>query len=327
MYCIHNPSTDPYFNLAAEEYLLLHESGQYFLLWRNAPAIIIGRNQNAHAEINEDYVRDKNIPVVRRISGGGAVFHDLGNINFTFITNLKEQKKVDFESLARPVVQALNRMGVPARFEGRNDLTIHGRKFSGNAQHISKNRVLHHGTLLYDANVTDLSKALRPDELKFRDKAVKSVHKRITNISSHLPRSTPIEDFTAELLQAVGDRLGTSKFLTFTESQEKDIYALREDKYAKWEWNFGTTPPYTHHQKIRTQGGTVEMVLNVRKGRIRTARFYGDFFGSRDISELTCQLEGIPHERSALDNVLRSLDLSQYMYNVNLEEILQLMEY
>jgi lipoate-protein ligase A len=324
MFCIHNTITDPYFNLAAEEYLLKNEDREYFLLWRNPPSVIIGRNQNARAEINEEYIRDYEIPVVRRLSGGGAVFHDLGNINFTLISRNRTSSSLDFEHFARPVLRALNEMGVPAEFDGRNDLAIKGQKISGNAQHIWKDNILHHGTLLFDSNVDDLSKALRPDELKFRDKAVKSVRRRVTNIKPHLPTPMTAEEFISRLLKTVGEVNEKSRTAELSGEQEKAIYTLREEKYSTWEWNFGTTPPYTHCQKIRTSGGTVELVLNVRRGIIQKALFYGDFFGKRDISELSSRLQGVRHNKEEVSAVLESIDIDQYLWGISSADILDL---
>ena len=183
MLCVNNIYTDPYFNMAMEEYFLKNFTENIFILWRNEPAVIVGKHQNSLAEINVDYVTEKGIKVVRRLTGGGAVFHDLGNINFTFIEN---GSKPDFQKFTRPILDVLIDLGVDARFEGRNDLTIGGRKFSGNAIAVWKNRTLEHGTLLFSAVMEDLSGALKVNPLKFEDKAVKSTRSRVTNISEHL---------------------------------------------------------------------------------------------------------------------------------------------
>ena len=192
MLCIKDSHTDPYFNIAADEYALKYLEDDCFMLWRNEPSIIVGKHQNTLAEINVDYVMKNNIKVVRRISGGGAVFHDLGNLNFTFVKNAGEDAQGDFRKFTQPILDVLQSMGINAKFEGRNDLTIDGKKFSGNAESIWKNRVLHHGTLLFSAVMTDLSAALKVNPLKFQDKAVKSVRSRVTNISEHLDRKSVV---------------------------------------------------------------------------------------------------------------------------------------
>ena len=174
MLCIINTNTKPYFNLAAEDYVLRNFKDDCFMLWRNKPSIIIGKHQNTLAEINLEYVKDNNIDVVRRLSGGGAVFHDLGNLNFTFIKNAKDEGSlVDFKKYIQPILEVLQSLGVNAKFEGRNDIMIDGKKISGNAEHVFKRRVLHHGTLLFLSQIADLSKALKVNPLKYQDNGVK----------------------------------------------------------------------------------------------------------------------------------------------------------
>ena len=204
MICIVDSTTDPYWNLAAEEYLLTALSEPVFRLWRNAPSVIVGRYQNAAAEINSEYVRTRGIPVVRRLTGGGAVFHDLGNVNYTFIDRKVEGEDTAamFRRFTAPVISALRSLGVEASLEGRNDLVISGRKFSGNAVCVHGGRVLQHGTLLFSASVADLSGALNTRPEKFIGKSVQSNRSRVTNISEHLParhRSMSVEEFITYL--------------------------------------------------------------------------------------------------------------------------------
>ncbi len=195
MLYINNTNTNPYFNLAAEEYMLKEFNEDCFMLWRNEPSIIVGKNQNTLSEINLDYVEMNNIPVVRRLSGGGTVFHDLGNLNFTFIKNGSEENFNNFQKFTLPILKVIKSLNINAEFSGRNDLTIDGKKFSGNAQYNFKNRILHHGTLLFASDITDLSKALQSKPLKFEGKGIKSVLSRVTNISSHLKYPISIMDF------------------------------------------------------------------------------------------------------------------------------------
>ena len=200
MLCIFNNSNDAYFNMAVEEYVFTHFSDDIFMLWRNEPAIIVGLFQNSLAEINLDYVKEKNIKVVRRLTGGGAVFHDLQNLNFTFV---ESNSKGNFRTFTQPIIEVLNGIGVDARFEGRNDLMIDGRKFSGNAQCVRNGRMLHHGTLLFDTAMTDMSNALKVNPLKFEDKAVKSVRKRVTNISEHLKSPMTVIQFADLIMKHI----------------------------------------------------------------------------------------------------------------------------
>ena len=203
MLCILHQSTDPYFNIATDEYIFKNLKEDCFMLWRNDNAIIVGKHQNTLAEINVDYVKERGIKVVRRLSGGGAVYHDLGNLNFTFTRTGENTEMVDFERYTLPIIEVLQNLGVDAKFEGRNDLTIEGKKFSGNAEHVFKNKVLHHGTILYSSEMKDVSGALKINPLKYKDRAVKSIPKRVTNVSNHLKEPLALDDFTQKIMDHV----------------------------------------------------------------------------------------------------------------------------
>ncbi|MGE4440677.1 MAG: lipoate--protein ligase [Desulfomicrobium sp.] len=314
---IHNTHTDPAFNLATEEWLLRHADTDIFMLWRNAPAVIVGRNQNTASEIDTDFVRERGITVIRRLTGGGAVFHDLGNVNFSFIQIGKQSRQLDFHRFTVPIMEALRSMGVNCQFEGRNDLVIDGRKFSGNAQLIEKDRVLHHGTLLFSAQMADLSGALRINPVKYVDKAVKSVAKRVTNISSHLPAPMDVETFIHRVMAHVSD--GASDLPPgLSVEEETAITGLVESKYGTWEWNFGSSPDYGFTRATRTQGGVVEIHLKVRHGRIEQARIFGDFFNARPVAELEKLLAGCRHERLELGGRLEGVPIGEFMQNVDL---------
>ena len=235
-------STDPHFNLAMEEYVLkyLNLAEEYLLLWQNEPAIIIGRHQNTLEEVNMDYTRENNIHVVRRLSGGGAVYHDLGNLNFTFIRRAIRSELLDLKSFTQPVIHALKKLGVNAEVSGRNDLTIEGKKFSGNAQYLYKNNILHHGTLLFDSDLSELNKALRVRADKIESKGIKSVRSRVTNIREHIKgdQDTNINEFTALLRDAVAEVQGEN-FAEYTlgEKDYEGIRALMQERYLTWQWN------------------------------------------------------------------------------------------
>ncbi len=323
MLCIIRHETDPYFNLAAEEYVMEQFPQDCFMLWRNAPAIIVGRHQNTLAEIDIDYVRAHDIPVVRRLSGGGAVFHDLGNLNFTFIA--ADSARLDFQRFSQPILAALQAMGVPAVFEGRNDLTIAGRKFSGNAQYVHSGRVLHHGTLLFTARMADISAALRPNPAKFDDKAVKSVRSRVTNISEHLPEPMNVLAFRDHLMAHVMATTADVAPYAFTPADVAAIGRLRDEKYATWEWNYGHSPAYNYHKTARTPGGTLEVALDVRDGVIAAAQFYGDFFNRRDPQEVAAALVGVAHREQSLRQRLAELPMNDYFHNVSPDEVLRVL--
>lgn len=320
MLCIKNESIEPYFNMAAEEYLLKNFEEDSFMLWRNNNAIIVGKHQNTLAEINVDYVKEKEIKVVRRLSGGGAVFHDLGNLNFTFIQKGEEGKLVDFKKYTKPIIDVLKNLGVDAKFEGRNDLTIEGKKFSGNAEHVFRNKILHHGTLLFTSNMKNVSEALKVNPLKFKDKAVKSVRSRVTNISDHLPEKIDLDAFTDMIMEHIMEMYPDAKPYTFNENDKEIIQKLADSKYSTWEWTFGYQAKYDFNKLIKTKGGSIEFHLNVNNGDISSLKIFGDFFSSKDISEIEKHLTGVRHEEVAIINALKNIELTDYFNNVTVEE-------
>lgn len=322
MLCIIRHETDPYFNLAAEEYVLKNFERDTFMLWRNEPSIIVGKHQNTLAEINADYVKENKIKVVRRLSGGGAVFHDLGNLNFTFIASGENHQLVDFRKFTQPILEVLQKLKIEARFEGRNDLTIKGRKFSGNAEHVYKNRVLHHGTLLFSAIMADLSSALKVDPDKFQDKAVKSVRSRVTNISEHLKEPLTVLEFRELILKHVMESTPGAELYSFTESDIAAISKLRNEKYTSWEWNFGYSPKYNFRKAVKTNGGKLEVTLEVNNGIIEKARFYGDYFNKADPAEIESALSGTAHNEEAIREKLAGFQIPEYFLNVSSEELI-----
>ncbi|MEG6566593.1 lipoate--protein ligase [Thermoanaerobacterium saccharolyticum] len=325
MIYIYNKITDPYFNLAAEEYVLKQFSDECFMLWRNRPSIIIGKNQNALAEINLDYVKEHNIPVVRRLSGGGAVFHDLGNVNFTFIVNDDLNGFNDFRRFTQPIIDVLRKLSLNAEFSGRNDITIDGKKISGNAQYYYKNRILHHGTLLVSSNMSDLSAALKVRPIKFEDKGVKSVSKRVTNINEHLEKPIDIEEFINLIMDDIRLTKGGSGLYEFTDEDIRNIEKLKNEKYSTWEWNFGMSPDYNLKNEKKFSGGTVEVDLNVSDGIIKDIKIYGDFFGKKDVKDVEEMLKGVKHSENDVKYVLSSIDIGEYFSNITLENLLEVM--
>lgn len=325
MLCIWLSTQEPQRNLATEEYLLKNFSEDIFMLWQNAPSIIIGKHQNALSEINVEYVKEHNINVVRRMTGGGAVFHDLGNLNFSFIKNIeKNDKTVDFKPYIDPIIDALARLGAAAKFEGRNDITIDGKKISGNAMAFHENRVLSHGTLLFSTVMTDLSNALKVDQTKFSDKAVKSVRSRVANISEHLTTPMTVVEFKDKIMESVAQQAENHAFYRFTEDDLAHIERLEREKYRTWEWNFGKSPQYNFSKKMRAPGGGVELTLRVTDGVVQEAHFYGDFFAKRDVEELERQLSGIKHDQESIKNFFESVPLAEYFNNIEEKNIISL---
>lgn len=321
---IRRHTTDPYFNLATEEYVLKEMRDDSFMLWRNAPSIIVGKHQNTLAEINLDYVRENDIKVVRRLSGGGAVFHDLGNLNFTFTQQGEGNLLIDFRKYTEPILEVLVKLGIDARFEGRNDLTIDGKKFSGNAMHIWKNKVLSHGTLLFSSHMPDLSAALNADPLKFRDKAVKSVHSRVTNISEHLKTPMDVMEFSKLIENHIMEKYPDAVLYELSDEDHARIQQMVESKYGTWEWNFGYSPKYNFRKLLRTKNsGTLEFILDVTDGIIRDLRIFGDYFNMCETEEIENALRNVPHSEPKIREALNSYNISDYFNNLTLDEFLE----
>lgn len=325
MIYIFNKSTNPYFNLAAEEYVLKEFKDECFMLWRNEPSIIIGKNQNSLAEINLDYVRQHKIPVVRRLSGGGAVFHDLGNINFTFIINDSLNGFNDFRKFTQFIVDVLKKLSISVEFSGRNDITIDGRKVSGNAQYYYKNRILHHGTLLVSSDIMNLSEALKVRPVKFEDKGVKSVSKRVTNLNEHLKEPIDVENLMHIIMDYVRKRTDGNEMYEFTADDIENIEKLKDEKYSTWNWNFGNSPDYRLKNERKFPGGIIEVNLNVEDGIIKDIKIYGDFFGKKDVEEIEALLKGIEHSEDKVRKVLSNVNIDDYFSNISLDNLIEVM--
>ncbi|TRZ71665.1 MAG: lipoate--protein ligase [Bacteroidetes bacterium] len=324
MLIIRRHNTDPYFNLATEEYVLKEIGDDTFMLWRNAPSIIVGKHQNTLAEINLEYVRENNIKVVRRLSGGGAVFHDLGNLNFTFTMKGEGNNLINFRKYTEPILEVLVKLGINARFEGRNDLTIGGKKFSGNAMHIWKNKVLSHGTLLFSSHMPDLSGALNADPLKFKDKAVKSVRSRVTNISDHLITPMDVLEFSTLIENHIMEKYPDAILYELADEDHERIREMVESKYGTWEWNFGYSPQYNFSKVLRTQNsGTIEFNIDVTDGIIRDIRIFGDYFNMCDTEEIENALRNIQHSKGKIREALSPYNISDYFNNLTVDEFLE----
>jgi lipoate-protein ligase A len=323
MLIIKRQQTDPYFNLATEEYVLKNLAEDSFMLWRNEPSIIVGKHQNTLAEINADYVKENNIPVVRRLSGGGAVFHDLGNLNFTFIQTGKEENLIDFRKYTEPILEVLLKLGIDAKFEGRNDLTIGGLKFSGNAEHIWKKRVLHHGTLLFASHMPNLAAALNADPLKFQDKSVKSVRSRVTNISEHLKSPMDVMEFATLIQDHIAQKNPDAKVIELSQEDQENIKELVKSKYSTWEWNFGYSPTYNFRKLIRTEkSGTIEFDLDVQNGIIRQIKIFGDYFNRFETEDIEQALNGVAHQEEQIRKALEPFNITDYFTGLSCDELI-----
>jgi len=326
MLCIDSYSLEPYFNQAAEEYFLKNIDDDVFMLWRNNNAIIVGKHQNTLAEINVNHVEHRGIKVVRRLTGGGAVFHDLGNINYTFIMGYGEEgAKVDFKKYNQPIIDVLSGLGVNAHFSGRNDILIGDQKFSGNAELIyhQKQRVLHHGTLLYASEIQDISDALNVNPLKFEGKSRKSVRSRVTNISSHLKEDITLEQFRQKVMDHITDIYPDAIPYQLTAKDTAAIQKLADEKYSSWSWNYGHSPKYGLKKGVKTDGGHIEVHLNVHKGIITELDIFGDFFVNRDIDIVKQALVGVEHRKESVLAKLKEIKSSEYFNNISEEELVE----
>ena len=317
-------SVDPRYNLAFEEYILYHrKTGDHLILWQNDNTVVIGSNQITEAEINRAFVEAHGIQVVRRSTGGGAVYHDLGNLNYSFITDYDPEDQLSMARFTQPVAAALRELGLSAEASGRNDILVSGRKVSGTAQKIVGGRILHHGTLLFDSDPDAVAGALQVRADKFQGKGVQSVRSRIGNIRPLLPEDMDIQAFWQYLKQALlAQELQPAGL---TEEELREVLRLKVEKYDSWEWNFGRSPKAQMHASRRFPGGFLEIYADLSKGRIEEISFFGDFMARKPMSEITEQLIGIPFTPEAVGQILRKQDLADYFGGITPEEILELL--
>ncbi|WP_026677122.1 lipoate--protein ligase [Fictibacillus gelatini] len=319
--------TDPRINLAIEEYALKHLdiNQTYLLFYINEPSIIIGKNQNTVEEINAEYVKENNIHVVRRLSGGGAVYHDKGNLNFSFITKDDGNSFHDFKKFTDPVVKALKKLGVNAELSGRNDILVDGKKISGNAQFSTKGRMFSHGTLMFDSEIDHVVSALNVKMDKIQSKGIKSIRSRVTNIREHLPKDISMEEFKQTLLQYLFEGFVEIPQYVLTDDDWEKINEISENRYRNWEWNYGKSPKFNVELSNRFAAGSIDIRLQIEKGIIQECKIYGDFFGVGDVSDIEERLVGTRYDRTELEQALSDIDLKFYFGNVSRQEMLDLL--
>lgn len=305
--CIQQKGFDPYFNLAAEEYLLKNFSEDVFMVWQGESSIVVGKHQNALAEINHRYVADHQIKVARRLSGGGTVFHDPGNLNFTFIKNVDRIDQVNFKIFTQPIVAVLKKLGLDAYTTGRNDLLIDGKKISGNAEHVFKKRVLHHGTLLFNSELSKLKNALKVDLSRFEDKAVQSNRSEVTNISNYLDDEMTMDEFAKFIFNGICERYPNHNVFQFPEEDVHEIRKLRDEKYVTWNWIYGYSPKYKYSNQVDMAGNSISFSLQVIKGIINSIDFLGKINNEQAIL-LTNSLLGSRHDYNELERKLKKIE-------------------
>lgn len=317
--------TDPRLNLAIEEHLLRNVSLEepILLFYVNAPSVIIGRNQNSVEEIDASFVKGKGIHVVRRLSGGGAVYHDLGNLNFSFVTSGREGLH-DFAQFTGPVITVLRRLGIDAELRGRSDIFAAGKKVSGNAQYAAAGRMFSHGTILFDTNLEEMLQALNPGGAIIESKAVQSVRNFVTNIRELLDKELDILDLKGEILEEVFQQKPPAQ-LELGPADWQQIRRISAERYANWEWNYGRAPRFNLRKSERLASGKFDVYIDVVQGRIHSIKLVGDFAGIRPVAELETSLAGLRYEPGAVELALQEVDLDAYCAGLPVAEFLDLL--
>ncbi|MCW6660380.1 lipoate--protein ligase [Aerococcaceae bacterium NML191292] len=319
-------------NIALETYLVENRlvDEPILLFYINDPCVIVGRNQNTIEEVNQAYVEAKDIQVVRRMSGGGAVYQDRGNFSFCFIKD-DDGSFHDFASFTKPVIDSLHKMGATgAQLQGRNDLLIDGKKFSGNAMYAKNGRMTAHGTILFDANLNEVANALKPRKEKIESKGIKSIRSRVTNIRPYVAReyqNMTTEEFRDMLLLAIFDvdKRENVKELHLTEADWAKVEAIRAERFGNWEWNYGKSPAFEISKSHKFPFGLVDIRFNVAKGYITDVKIYGDFFGIGEIAEVERLLIGVRYTRKALEEALQPVDIRHYFGKATLNDVLDML--
>ncbi|HGD5559151.1 TPA: lipoate--protein ligase [Streptococcus agalactiae] len=318
-----NTSNDPAYNVALEAYAFqkLTDIDEIFILWINEPAIIIGRHQNTIQEINKEFIDKNGTHVVRRLSGGGAVYHDLNNLNYTIISNNTQEAAFDFQTFSKPVIDTLAKLGVKAEFTGRNDLEINGQKFAGNAQAYYKGRMMHHGCLLFDVDMSVLGQALKVSKDKIESKGIKSVRARVTNIVDHLSDKITVQEFSDAILAQMKEEYPEMDEYVLSDAELSEIQAMRDNQFATWDWTYGKAPEYTIERGVRYPAGKITTYANVENSTIKSVKIFGDFFGVKPVDDIEKMLEGVRYDYKDVLAALKTVDTSQYFSRMTPEEI------
>ncbi len=317
-------SIDPTYNLAMEETLfesLANVGEEYFLLWQNAPSVIVGCHQNTAEEVNEEYVKKHNIPVVRRITGGGAVYHDLGNLNFSFLRYMERGEDTSFSRYILPIVEALKSIGIHAEMSGRNDMLVEGKKFSGNAQKKSGQKLLQHGTLLVSLDTSHLTEILTGNPDKYQSKGVASHKSRVANLIEFVPQVEKEE--LMEKIKTVLMQFLTIEQMVISPELAQKAEELANTKYRTWEWNFGKSPAFEVKFRKRFSFGAIDFYADINRGKITNCRFYGDFFANKDIQELERALQGCFFKKEEILKVLSAIKAYEYFVGCGENDLLE----
>jgi lipoate-protein ligase A len=308
--CLQRKETDPFFNIAAEEYILKTSNVDTFMVWRNNPSIIIGKHQNANREINQRMVIQSKIPVIRRVTGGGTVYHDLGNINFSFIRLNRKDNPVDFRFFTHPIIIFLQSMGMEAEFEGKSNIAINGLKVSGNSAHVFKGRVLHHGTLLFDTDLERLDMLLNISDERYTDRAVKSIKKKVANITSYIKAEMTVDDFMESFFSFIINYYQDAYHDNLNEAEYLAIRQLMSDKYRKKEWNIGYSPDYQYSDSLKLDGNIFSIHLSTKEAVIDTIKINGPAEYSDMFKKIQVIFQGILHDKKSIHQQSKKINFA-----------------
>jgi len=324
MYILKSNSGDAYFNIALEEYILNNFEEDFFIIAVNEPSIIIGNNQNTYEEINALYVKQNSVKVVRRLSGGGAVFQDQGNLNFSSIYHNDGSSLIDFSKISELITGFLHdKFSLDTSFSGRNDLVIEDKKFSGQARHIHGNKILHHGTILLSSNKKSLTDALKFNPEKYSNRALRSNHERVTNIAEHISEPISMDKFKDLFVNYVRSQYPEAKVYELTHDDIVQINELVKTKYSTWDWNYGEKPDFKFSNTLYSKSGNLCLHFNIVDNKISAIRIYGDFFSQKNISEIENALIGIEHDTDSISRVLNSFETNLYLSGIDLESFVK----
>lgn len=316
-------SHQPAFNLATEEYLLKNYQDDFFFLYSNSPALIVGKHQNTLAEINLEKTEQEKIPVVRRLSGGGTVFHDEGNLNYCFIKKGEKGKLVDFQKYSQPIINTLQKLSVDAKFEGKSDLTIDGKKFSGNASHVYKNKIMQHGTMLFSSDLKRLNQLLKVNPLKFKDRGVRSIRSKVTNISDYLSSPITLAEFSQLIIKEVYLNFPDAREFTLSASDKENIESLMDEKYNNWEWNYGYSPNYQFEKITNFPGGLIlDVKLKIEKGLIRKMELDGNCIKFETINSFENRFSNINHDKTTVLKAIKESKLEHYFNKIDENQLI-----